>query len=156
MRNTNSIGDHILAHLFSCRSTRRYFEILKERRISRENNESVRTAMYRLLKKGLIEWDGQECKLTGLGSKLAAEKTLFTFLPSPFQPKAPDGLLLSFDIPETKRHTRNWLRSQLKIFGYRMIQQSLWIGPAPLPKEFNNRLLKLNIKNCIKTYKIQK
>ena len=112
--------------------------------------------MYRLLKKGLIEWDGQECKLTGLGSKLAAEKTLFTFLPSPFQPKAPDGLLLSFDIPETKRHTRNWLRSQLKIFGYRMIQQSLWIGPAPLPKEFNNRLLKLNIKNCIKTYKIQK
>lgn len=35
-----------------------------------------------------------------------------------------------------------------------MLQQSLWIGPGPLPEEFIKRLKDLKIKDCIKIFKI--
>jgi len=60
------------------------------------------------------------------------------------------------DIPEQNRILRNWLRNQIKIFGYKMLQQSLWIGPSPLPPPFLKRLEDLNIRKNVKTFKITK
>jgi hypothetical protein len=37
-----------------------------------------------------------------------------------------------------------------------MLQQSLWIGPGPLPGSFLKRLEDLNIRKNIKTFKITK
>ena len=48
----------------------------------------------------------------------------------------------------------DWLRNQLKIFGYKMLQQSLWQGPGPLPIEFRKRLDDFGIKKNVKTFKM--
>ncbi len=45
-------------------------------------------------------------------------------------------LVVSFDIPEQKRRDRDWLRSALKQMGFRMIQQSFWMGKRTLPAAF--------------------
>ena len=51
---------------------------------------------------------------------------------------------------------RRWLRNQIKIFGYKMLQQSLWLGPGPLPPAFLKRLEDLKIRKNVKTFKITK
>lgn len=61
-----------------------------------------------------------------------------------------------FDIPEEKKAEREWFRFHLKRFGFEMIQRSVWVGPAPLPKEFLVYLEEIDLKSCIKTFKLAK
>ena len=61
-----------------------------------------------------------------------------------------------FDVSEECRHYRNWLRDQLKEFGYVMVQQSVWAGPSPLPKEFKDYINKLKLQKSIRTFKLAK
>ena len=70
--------------------------------------------------------------------------------------KDPKNLLLLYDIPEDKRSERNWFRRQLVKFHFVMIQRSVWVGPAPLPKEFLEYLNKVGLKDTIKTFKLEK
>ena len=81
---------------------------------------------------------------------------LFQNFPNPFNENEPHTVILSFDIPEKDRIKRNWLRNQIKIFGYKMLQQSLWVGPGPLPAVFIKRLEKMSIRKHVKTFKISK
>ena len=55
-------------------------------------------------------------------------------------PNKAEKILISFDIPETKKKIRDWLRNQIKYWDFEMIHKSLWLGYGPLPKEFNDRL----------------
>ncbi|OGI94256.1 hypothetical protein A3A03_03235 [Candidatus Nomurabacteria bacterium RIFCSPLOWO2_01_FULL_40_18] len=61
-----------------------------------------------------------------------------------------------FDIPETKKAEREWLRWHLKKFNYSMIQKSVWVGPSPLPKEFLDYIQFIKIKDGFKTFKLAK
>lgn len=45
-------------------------------------------------------------------------------------------LLVIFDIPESLRAKRNWLRCVLRNMGFSMIQKSVWAGKVKLPQEF--------------------
>ena len=49
-------------------------------------------------------------------------------------------VIFSFDIPEKERVKRAWVRGVLKNLGFTMIQQSVWLGKGPLPKQFTERL----------------
>lgn len=40
-----------------------------------------------------------------------------------------------FDVPEKKRHQRNFLRRELKLMGFRELQHSIWIIPYDVEKE---------------------
>jgi len=64
--------------------------------------------------------------------------------------------LVMFDVPTERKSEREWLRWHLKKFGYIMIQQSVWVGPSPLPKEFNNYIKSIKLDNCIKTFKLER
>jgi CRISPR-associated endonuclease Cas2 len=81
---------------------------------------------------------------------------LFSYFLSPFNKNQQPNTIISFDIPEINRAKRNWLRNQIKIFGYTMLQQSLWIGPGPLPPDFLKRLNELGIRKNIKIISINK
>ncbi|MBN2094372.1 MAG: CRISPR-associated endonuclease Cas2 [Candidatus Zambryskibacteria bacterium] len=61
-----------------------------------------------------------------------------------------------FDVPESKRAERNWLRWHLKEFQYHMIQQSVWVGPSPLPKKFKEHIKNMKLDKCIKIFKLAK
>lgn len=73
-----------------------------------------------------------------------------------FQKDAPKNLIVMFDIPETQKAEREWLRWHLKKFNYAMIQKSVWVGPSPLPKEFLDYIESIKIKEGLKTFKLAK
>ena len=65
-------------------------------------------------------------------------------------------IIIIFDIPEKERKVRAWLRGQIKLWEFTMIQKSVWLGFGPLPKEFYDRVDFLGIKECIKIFKVEK
>jgi|SRR6185436_15644525 len=73
---------------------------------------------------------------------------------SEFNKKSPKNLIVMYDIPHKKKVVRDWFRRQLKIFGYIMIQRSVWVGPSPLPKEFLAYVKELQIEKEFKTFKL--
>ena len=73
-----------------------------------------------------------------------------------FDKDAPKNLIVMFDIPETKKAEREWLRWHLKKFNYFMIQKSVWVGPSPLPKEFLDYIKNIKIEDGFKTFKLAK
>ncbi|OGI60245.1 hypothetical protein A2814_02875 [Candidatus Nomurabacteria bacterium RIFCSPHIGHO2_01_FULL_38_19] len=143
-----------MATLGSARSTRKFYSIVREQEFKRYKKESLKVTLSRLHSRGYVENSALGWSITRKGKKHIKNITLLSYINSPFTNDAPVNLILSFDIPEKDRHIRHWLRNQIKIFGYKMLQQSLWIGPGPLPASFLKRLENLNIRKNVKTFKI--
>lgn len=119
--------------------------------------DSFSSTMSRLKKKGFVEIKSRKWILTKAGKEYFKEKRKLSLkFASPFALNSPKNLLLMFDIPESKRAERNWLRWHLQEFQYFMIQKSVWVGPSPLPKKFGAHLKEMGLYNCIKTFKLIK
>jgi len=152
--NSPSISDLILATLASGRNVRAFRSILYERKMKRLKKESISVSLSRLHRKNYIRRSSSGWLITKKGEECAKKNQFGGYFPSPFSEKSPINTILSFDIPEKNRKVRNWLRNQIKIFGYKMLQQSLWIGSGPLPLPFMKRLENLNIRKNVKTFRI--
>ncbi len=149
-----AITNLLIALLGSARSSYRFNTILRNRAFARQKASSVRVALTRLHRKGLVLSSETGWSLSKQGQQQFAEQNRFTLIPSPFKNLPTQRLLISFDIPQSKRRVRDWLRAQLKIFSYQLIHQSLWIGPGPLPKAFHLQVQELEIKDCLKIFKV--
>lgn len=150
-----SLSDLIFAILGSARSTRRLNLILSERKIRKYKKGSVEVALSRLKKKGFVENSTSGWSMTKTGKTKFKNIQQLSYIASPFKADSAQNTILSFDVPETDRILRNWLRNQLKIFGYKMLQQSLWIGPRSLPQKFLKRLVDLKIRKNVKIFRIK-
>jgi len=118
---------------------------------------SFRITLSRLEKKGFIEIKSGKWCLTKAGKEYYEnQKKLGIKFASPFVLNAPKNLLLMFDIPESRRAERHWLRWHLKEFQYFIIQKSVWVGPSPLPKKFGAHLKETGLYTYIKTFKLAK
>lgn len=62
--------------------------------------------------------------------------------------------IIIFDIPEKEKLKRNWLRNQLLIIGFKMLQKSVWISRNKLPKEFFEDLKELNLLQYIHIFPV--
>ena len=116
--------------------------------------EAFRQRIYRLGKKGIIETDGEiihTCREDL--AKLAVNNNSVI---KNIYPGKTERVLLSFDIPETKKKTRDWLRNQIKYWDFEMIHKSLWLGHGPLPKKFGERLRILGIYENIRVFRVRK
>jgi len=151
-----SISDLLIAMLGSGRNTRRFYQIIREREFARYKRESVQVGLSRLQTRGYVQNSPTGWMLTEKGKQQKRANRLFDFISSPFEKTAKPANILSFDIPESNRVARNWLRNQIKIFGYTMLQQSLWLGPGPLPSIFIKRLKELHIDKNVKIFSIIK
>ncbi len=119
--------------------------------------QSINNAVYRLTKNGYVSKGIDSFVILPKGRKYVENKKIkMVTFESPFKNNSPKNLIVMFDVPEGKKYEREWLRFQLRQFGYMMIQKSVWVGPSPLPKEFLDYTKKLNLKNCIKTFKLEK
>jgi|SRR3989338_3759617 len=154
MYNSPTIADLLMATLRSGRSVRKFNKILYERRLKRFKKESIRVVLSRLSLRGYVDNSTAGWSLTKKGEIKAEKKMLFAYIPSPFGNNSSSHTIIAFDIPEKDRAVRRWLRNQIKIFGYKMLQQSLWIGPGPLPTLFLKRLEELKIRKNVKTFRI--
>ena len=70
--------------------------------------------------------------------------------------KTSDSILIIFDIPETLKHYRNWIRSKLAILGFEMLQKSVWIGNYQIPSEFIHDLREANLLKYIHIFRVTK
>ena len=121
------------------------------------SKRTLRSTVDRLAEKGMIEKELNGFVLTANGRKYLKRKedSLKSFLkPAGINPDK--NLLVMFDVPIAQKAEREWLRWHLKKFGYVMIQQSVWVGPSPLPKDFLSYLEEIKLKNCVKTFKLAK
>lgn len=126
------------------------FPIFKE-----YSNQSVKNSFSRLHSRKLIQYDGQYIKITKDGKEYIKKKNTFLHsFYSTLNEVQEKNLLVLFDIPEKRRSERNWFRMHLKRFGYIMIQQSVWVGPSPLPKEFVKYVKEIKLQESIKTFKL--
>jgi len=148
-----SFGDLIISHLLSCRSVKIQkkilFELVQKKR--RLNKQLFNNNLYRLKNKGVLNFDSDKNILinrNGLNQYIA-----FSLIQD--KPVGDTKIMVLFDIPEKKRKIRNWVRLQLKLWEFEMIQQSVWLGKGPLPKEFRARLIFFDIDKCVKTLKVQ-
>jgi hypothetical protein len=120
-----------------------YCKELKELEI-KEN--SARTILWRLQKKGLVEKNENSYFLTKLGLnfiKNFQEKNL---------EKQWDGKwrIITFDIPEKMRGERNWLRSCLIDLEYKLLQKSVFIGKYPLQENFYREIIDKGLRHYIR------
>ncbi|MCX6755429.1 MAG: hypothetical protein NT068_02725 [Candidatus Nomurabacteria bacterium] len=117
----------------------------------------VSNELSRMKRLGLIEKNGEFLQITNKGKDYIKRRqerlSVFYFT---FQKSAPKNLIVMFDIPEGKKAEREWFRFHLRRFDYIMVQRSVWVGPSPLPKDFLKYIEEINLKDCIKTFKLAK
>ena len=123
----------------------------------RATDASVRVTLSRLKQRGLIENKNGLWKITERGIKRLASGI---FRKSHTRRKKSGNknisnsrhLIIAFDIPEAQRGKRDWLRIELHCLGFKMLQKSLWFGPAPLPREFILAVKELHIMQFMKFF----
>lgn len=121
--------------------------VQKRRKI---NRPSFNLCTHRLRKRGLIRISDNRFELTQKGIDYWNYKRIFV------KPSGNTKIICIFDIPEHQKKAREWLRTQLKLWNFKMIQKSVWIGQGPFPKEFKDRLKFMSISRGVKTFKISK
>lgn len=120
------------------------------------DKESLRSTLDRLRRNGYIARDERGYCLTSKGRKFYKNRLEFRNFTHEFPKDSPKNLLVMFDVPQERNSHRDWLRKQLKMFNYMMIQKSVWIGPSPLPKEFVAYIKEIGMKDNIRTFKLAK
>jgi len=130
------------------RQAKNYLEI-------KEN--TLRKTFSRLKARGLAENREGNWFITKKGKEYISRK-----LSDPFRHQGgysqtlrarPKTMIIAFDIPESKRRCRAWLRAELRLLGFEPLQKSVWLGPAPLPKEFIKALNGLSLLAYLKFFR---
>jgi DNA-binding transcriptional regulator PaaX len=148
-----TFADELIAFLFSCRSTSIRKKILWERMQEKYkiSGNTYYQNIFRLKKRGILEDKNGILCLSQKGK---------IFFQNPYRkitkkPIKNNKILVIFDIPETKKKVREWIRGQIKEWDFEMVQKSVWIGYGPLPSEFTERLKFLKVDNGVKIYNLQ-
>lgn len=160
MKNNLSASEQILK--FLCTSSHLRYKGIKVNAIGLPvfifeifSSAAVRNSISRLKKKKYLLFSGSTISVTKTGklyyNKRSSRMQVFA---SPFSKNSPKNLLIFFDIPEKRKAEREWLRRQLRVFDYEMIQKSVWVDPDPLPKEFRDYLDKVKLSSNIKFFKL--
>ncbi len=147
-----SLADFLISHLLSMKSTKIYRKNLYTRINKRRNTEhnQYNTTLHRLKKRGFIEIDS-----SGLITFNKNKERLFVRLEYiKEKPGNKKSIIIIFDIPEKHRKIRNWLRNQLKIWDFEMVQQSVWVGKGPLPRKFTDHLKILGVHKNVKMFSV--
>ncbi len=109
-----------------------------------------------LVKKGLIKkMQNGEFILTFKGKVFLEEgKDILRRFSSDKNENSPKEMLIVYDIEENRKKERDWFRWHLKKFHFIMIQKSVWVGPSPLPKDFQDYLKEIKLGDNLKMFKL--
>lgn len=88
------------------------------RRLQKEGFVEKRDSHFCLTKKGKYIWDYAINRKKALKQKWDGKYRL-----------------VIFDIPEKKTPDRNWLRQELYVLEYKLLQKSVFVGKTPLPSD---------------------
>jgi len=159
-----SLGDDLLTILTSysggyklMRKRLMGMEIPRPERVDYQKlkEQTLRTTLSRLKKRGLVKNETVIWIITKKGKKYLKNK-LISKIPHFKHFKTENKkkeMVIVFDIPELRRKQRNWLRAELVALDFIPLQKSVWLGPAPLPKEFIKYLSETNLLQYLKFFK---
>ncbi len=118
--------------------------------IDLQSKVSLYTMLSRLTKEGLVERKREKIKITKKGNEKICSSKLIELK------NLPEGknILVIFDIPEKLSKKREWLRNELKIIGFEMIQKSVWKGSVAIPKKFLKDIFDLGLKNYVHIFEV--
>ena len=151
---------------------RRIQEEMRDERL--RNTEKVRREkqylrnyqklVSKLKTQGLLKVEDREGRgffsITAKGSsKLAGLESLCnTRLPGASYNLSPSerSVIVSFDIPEKQKSSRDWIREVLKRLGLKMVHKSVWIGKVKIPKQFLDDLAKRSLLRHIEIFAVEK
>lgn len=151
--NETTFTDELIAFLLSCRSNTIRKSILWER-VSKRRKVSrlvYNQNLYRLRERGFLEQEGEIYRLSDKGRN---------YYINPYKkirekPSKNKKIIIIFDIPEKNKRAREWIRGQIKLWDFEMIQKSVWVGYGPFPEEFKKRLKFLKIDDGVKVFNVQ-
>ncbi|MEW5805280.1 MAG: CRISPR-associated endonuclease Cas2 [Patescibacteria group bacterium] len=129
-----------------------------------EQKRRLYNLLYKLGKEGMLIPDSQpdrDLKLSKKGKKkFLALKQSKEFSARKYRKYKKGGVrkktIVMFDIPESKKHQRVWLRSVLKNLGFKMVQKSVWSGDYLIPRDFIKDLSRLGLLDYVEIYEINK
>lgn len=135
-----------------------------EKNFQKQIKQRYYNFIYKLKQSGLIEERKKEGKkffiITRKGKNKVSllNKQAQGNLPKNLYPKEKGDkfIIVIFDVPEKERRKRAWLRAVLKNIGLKMIQKSVWIGKAKIPKQFLDDLFKLKMVDFVEIFEINK
>ncbi len=116
-------------------------------------NDSYRrvyTHIYQLEKRGYLEkYKHKDLEFIRISSKGSAIIETFK--------KEKDGKwkLIIFDIPESRRSVRDYLRTKLKQLGFKKWQNSIWVTPYKLPHDVVEELKELSERYFVRLITIE-
>lgn len=112
---------------------------------------TFRATLSRLKQRGLIANTRGAWHITALGKQKLTKRARARSERADARQKR-KSLIIIFDIPESLKPKRNWLRRELIALGFEMLQKSVWLGPAPLPRSFLDKLKDLDLIPYIKFF----
>lgn len=127
-----------------------------KRKEQARQERALRITLSKLKARGLVKNNDHLWQLTDTGlawfKKYSLFKKHFALSPSP---KSKRKMIIAFDIPENQRRSRDWLRIELISLKFKMLQKSVWLGPAPLPKGFVDHLKNMDIFPYLKFFEVK-
>ncbi len=88
----------------------------------------IERSSQRLVRQGLLAWEGKKLRLTKKGEEKMLELSLREQVK---QKRRWDGKwrVLVFDIPERRKRIRQWIRNTVREIGFIRLQDSVWVYP---------------------------
>ncbi len=114
-------------------------------RLEKVPSAAARSAYYRAVRRGLIEFDEQGAPYLTPKGRLSLQK---------FEPQLLKNsqLMVIFDIPEADRWKRRQLRSTLKEFSFKKVQQSVWVTNLDCKDYLKEEISRLDLSDSVKIY----
>jgi phenylacetic acid degradation operon negative regulatory protein len=108
---------------------------------------SVRSAVSRLKRRGLLTADRPGSKAAGYAPSAAGRQLLDDGDRRVYAKPQPDGrwLLAVFSVPESERGRRHILRSRLARLGFGNAAPGIWVAPSHLEEETRHSLTRLGL-----------
>lgn len=108
--------------------------------------EAANKMLYKLKQEELVSRETPSSWKTTSKGKKFLDRLTKRFAPKPVYSSKPSSELkiVVFDIPESMRWKRQWLRTALAGLEFQMLQKSVWVGKNLLPEDF---ILDLEITN---------
>jgi hypothetical protein len=125
--------------------TKNFWDYYDELKNLKEN--SARTILWRLQKKGLVKKEESRYRLTSQGFNIIK---IFQKKEQPEELWDGKWRMIMFDIPEKRRDKRDWLRWQLTLLDYKPLQKSVFIGKQPIRKDLYEEFLEQKLNQYIR------
>lgn len=132
--------------------------------VDKETKARYSKLVYKLKKEGLVEEKNKNKKkflaITARGREklndLIEKEKSFPLKADYPKEKSNYSIIVIFDIPESKKGKREWLRRVLRELDFEMEQKSVWLGKTKIPQKFLNDLDDLEISDYVEIFAVSK